>query len=389
MSDCSRHPAGDGPYWCQDCHGVHEIGTIAAGAARGPLAEELEPDGTVSLEEFLGAPSVAGGRGDENRGARRHLEEPDDVLAVTPKELEPTDVAAAHAALDEAAYAVASAEREELPAMPPASVTILEGDALELLSTLPAESIDCAVTSPPYYGLRAYGGPSTLGREPTVAEYVTNLTAILRELRRVLKPTGSLWVNLGETYRDKRALLIPDRLAIALADDGWVIRNEITWEKTNVRPESAKDRLTNATERILFLTVRPADYFFSPAPLREPAEWNFYGAQTSPKARTRQTGSSWQSERPDRRAELAAGGTRHPRNVWSFPGENKPNNGLAPFPEELPRRCLQLGCPPGGVVLDPFAGSGTTLVVARELELDYIGIDSDPHAIAEMRRRGL
>ena len=264
---------------------------------------------------------------------------------------------------------------------------ILEGDARELLPTLPAETVDCAVTSPPYFGHRSYGGPSTLGGEATVAEYVDNLSMVLRELRRVLKPTGSLWLNLGETYSKKRALLLPDRVAVSLADDGWIVRNKIPWEKTNVRPESAKDRLTNAVEYVLFLVRQPAGYFFNPAPLREPAEWEFYGAQTSPKARALQTGGSWQSENPDRRRELAASGTRHPRNVWRFPSENRPNNGLAPFPEELPRRCLLLGCPPGGMVLDPFAGSGTTLVVARELELDYVGIDSDPHAIAEMRRR--
>jgi DNA modification methylase len=267
------------------------------------------------------------------------------------------------------------------------AAVILEGDALEILPTLPAESIDCACTSPPYYGHRSYSGPSTLGREPTVAEYVDNLSAILRELRRVLKPSGSLWLNLGETYRQKRALLVPQRAAIALADDGWIVRNEIVWERTNVRPESVKDRLTNAIEHVFFLVTKPHGYFFDPAPLREQADWEHWGAQTSPKARARSTGGSWQSEHPDRRRELAASGTRHPRNVWSFACEHRPNNGLAPFPEELPRRCLLAGCPPGGVVIDPFAGTGTTLLVARELGLASIGIDSDPNAVAEMRRR--
>ena len=266
-------------------------------------------------------------------------------------------------------------------------MTIHEGDARAVLSTFQAELVDCVVTSPPYFGLRTYGGPSTLGLEQTVREYVEALTGIFAEVQRVLKPTGTCFVNIGESYQAKRALLVPQRLAVALDGSGWVVRNTITWLRTNVRPESAKDRLTNATEQVLFCTKQPTGYFFDPAPLREPAKWAFYGRQTSQKARSLSSGGSWQSENPDRRAQLAQTKTRHPRNVWEFPAENRPNNGLAPFPEELPRRCLQLGCPEGGLVLDPFAGTGTTLLVARALEMRFVGIDCDPAAVAEMRRR--
>jgi site-specific DNA-methyltransferase (adenine-specific) len=264
---------------------------------------------------------------------------------------------------------------------------VREGDAREVLSTFEADTVDCVVTSPPYYGHRTYGGDSTLGREQKVDDYVEALAGIFAEVLRVLKPTGTCFVNLGESYQAKRALLVPQRIAVALAGAGWIVRNEITWVRTNVRPESAKDRLTNATEVVLFCTKEPSGYYFNPLPLREPAEWNFYGRQTSQKGRALATGGSWQSENPDRRAELARTRSRHPRNVWTFPAENRPNNGLAPFPEELPRRCLLLGCPERGLVLDPFAGTGTTLVVARALGMDFVGIDVDPAAVAEMRRR--
>jgi DNA modification methylase len=263
---------------------------------------------------------------------------------------------------------------------------IHEGDAGAVLGLYTDEFFDCVVTSPPYFGHRSYGG-SELGMEPTVEGYVTNLVGIFREVRRVLKSTVTCFLNVGETYLRKRAQLAPQRVAVGLADDGWVVRNEIVWVRVNVRPESAKDRLTNAVETILFCTREPSGYFFDPEPLREPAAWDYWGKQTSAKAREQATGSSWQSVDPDRRAALARTRLRHPRNVWAFGIENTPGNGLARFPEELPRRCLQLGCPPRGVVLDPFAGSGTTLVVARALGLEAVGIDTDPAAVREMRRR--
>jgi DNA modification methylase len=263
--------------------------------------------------------------------------------------------------------------------------SVLEGDARDVLPRLEAASVDCVVTSPPYFRHRDYG--SDLGREATVREYVANLVAIFDAVRRVLKPSGSCFVNIGDSYDDKRALLVPQRLALALDDAGWIVRQEIVWRKPNVRPESARDRLTNATEPVLFLTKQPRGYYFNPGPLREPAAWDHWGRQTSPKARALATGGAWQSADPDRRSRLAETKTRHPRNVWDIPSENKPNNGLAPFPEELARRCLVLGCPPGGLALDPFVGSGTTLVVARKLGMRAIGIDCDPAAIAETQRR--
>jgi len=220
-----------------------------------------------------------------------------------------------------------------------------------------------------------------------VNEYASTLAEIFAEVLRVLRPSGTAFLNLGETYVAKRAQLVPQRVALALSESGWVIRNEIIWIRTNVRPESAKDRLTNATEVVLFITKQPSGYYFNPAPLREPAEWNHWGRQTSQKARALASGGSWQSADPDRRASLAQTKSRHPRNVWSFPCEHRPNAGLAPYPEELPRRSLLLGCPQGGLVLDPFAGTGTTLLVAQRLGLRAVGIDCDPEAVAEMRRR--
>jgi site-specific DNA-methyltransferase (adenine-specific) len=264
---------------------------------------------------------------------------------------------------------------------------VIEGDAREVLSTFEPDTVDCTVTSPAYFRHRTYAGGAALGREDTIGEYVDQLVAVFAEVLRVLKPTGTCFVNLGETYAKKHALLVPERVAVALSESGWIVRNTITWVRTNVRPESAKDRLTNATEVVIFCTKEPSGYHFDPEPLREPAAWDHWGRQTSGKARRLASGGSWQSENPDRRAELAETKSRHPRDVWEFRTENRPNNGLAPFPEELSRRCLKLGCPEGGVVLDPFAGTGTTLVVARSLGMQSIGIDCDPAAIAEMRRR--
>lgn len=258
------------------------------------------------------------------------------------------------------------------------TVTLLLGDALDVLRTLPDASVDCIVTSPPYYSLRDYGTEGQYGLEPTPAGYVETMRIVFAEARRVLVDDGTLWLNLGDSYYSakgrphgqdskqaarrgflrpldapglgfprKSLLMIPARVAIALQDDEWTLRSEITWRRTTAVPEpTALDRPWRTTER-LYLFSRGPRYWFDRTPLA--------GAE-----------DVWVIE-PDR-------------------GRDSGNH-AAPFPIELPMRCIQAGCKPGGTVLDPFSGSGTTGAAARHLDRRYVGIDLNPayHELAKGR----
>src|SRR5262245_45737225 len=155
--------------------------------------------------------------------------------------------------------------------------TILGGDATERLRQLPMASVDCVITSPPYYQLRDYGMSGQIGLEPTICEWVTNVRTVLAQVARVLKPTGALWLNLGDSFSrhpryggpPRGMLLAPERLALALTQDGWLIRNKVVWAKTNPMPSSASDRLTLTYEIVYFL-VRSPQYFFDLDAIREP-----------------------------------------------------------------------------------------------------------------------
>lgn len=297
-------------------------------------------------------------------------------------------------------------------------VTLLLGDALEQLRTLRDSSVDCIVTSPPYYGLRDYGTPGQYGLEPTPAAYVETIRALFSEARRVLADDGTLWLNLGDSYASggrtsydtrggdtrangyaaqrapselpgKNLLGIPWRTAFALQDDGWLLRNEIIWHKTNAMPESIKDRLSTRHEH-LFLFAKASRYGFDLDPIREPHTMRPQRRPRGHKERQKlgvlpaQTYSTSQREDPGVDGHPLG---RNPGDVWSIPTRPYPAAHFAVFPIDLPLRCIKAGCRPGGTVLDTFSGSGTTGAAARQLGRKYVGIDLNAayHDLAKER----
>jgi len=280
-------------------------------------------------------------------------------------------------------------------------ITLHHGDALGVARTLDAGSVDCIVTSPPYYGLRDYGSDGQYGLEETPAAYVETMRALFSELRRVLADDGTLWLNLGDSYSSgarktyadtgkaagrigggrpesglpgKNLLGIPWRVAFALQDDGWILRNSIIWAKTNGMPESVKDRLSNRHENIFMFTKSPA-YSFDLGPIREPhAEVSLARA-----GRKRLTVDKSQegvgSPHTLNPASYANSAGKNPGDVWNIGTQPFSGAHFAVFPPEIPRRCIVAGCKPGGTVLDPFSGSGTTGLVAQNNGRKYVGID--------------
>lgn len=279
-------------------------------------------------------------------------------------------------------------------------VTLWLGDAIRTLRTLPDESVDCIVTSPPYFGLRDYGVPGQYGLEVSPAEYVATMRAVFSEARRVLATDGTCWINLDDSYAyppgsagrqgngqrkgrtftaeglpgtralpPKNLMLIPERLAIAFQDDGWTVRNRIVWHAANSMPESVTDRLAHRYETVWMLT-RGERYAFDLDSIRQPQ------ASTGQRHEGRSCGSgegwpsSWSAKT---RALNPKGG--NPGDVWTISAAKYPEAHFATFPIELPIRCIKAGCKPGGTVLDPFSGSGTTGAAARLLGRRYVGVD--------------
>lgn len=282
--------------------------------------------------------------------------------------------------------------------------SLLCGDALERLRTLDADSVHCCVTSPPYYNLRDYGVDGQIGREDTPEEYISRLVAVFREVRRVLRPDGTLWLNIGDSYatrsgpqpprntrnqfghtakgvpagyKYKDLIGIPWMLAFALRSDGWYLRRDIIWHKTNAMPESVQDRCAKAHEYI-FLLSKSAHYYFDAAAIREPCG-------TKRNARTFRGGGAYTGGRSFRNSacvERESHGnstnntrSRNKRSVWSMATGQFKAAHYATFPERLVEPCILAGCPEGGTVLDPFTGSGTTGVVAKRLRRNFVGIE--------------
>lgn len=293
-----------------------------------------------------------------------------------------------------------------------ANVTLYHGDALDVTRGLSDGSVDCIVTSPPYYGLRDYGVPGQYGLEASPAEYVETMRGLFAELRRVLADDGTLWLNLGDSYSatrrhsdngtgssglvgtsptggkwtgplltmdvpPKNLLGVPWRVAFALQDDGWILRNAVIWSKPNAMPESVTDRLSGRYEHV-FLLSKQRRYWFDVDPIREPyspaglerRKYGFkpandtYRAQLKPGAALRDGGV----------IEANTLG-RNPGDVWTLPTQPFPGAHFAVYPIQLPQRCILAGCKPGGTVLDPFNGSGTTGLAAQRTGRRYIGID--------------
>ncbi len=261
---------------------------------------------------------------------------------------------------------------------------ILCGDAGEVLSQLPAGWVDCIVTSPPYYQQRDYRGETRqLGQEATIGEYVARLVSIFREGRRVLKETGTCWLVIGDKYEQGRQLGLPWRVALALIDDGWILRSDCIWHKPNAMPSAVKNRLTCDHEYVFFLTRSP-QYYYNADAIREPhvtfsANSRMKGGRKhfgkrggTPEAGKNSGASNLHDGRWDQAFHPLG---RNKRTVWSIPLSKYRDAHFAVFPEKLVENCLLAGSPPGGMVLDPFTGSGTTLVVAQRLQREFVGID--------------
>jgi len=324
--------------------------------------------------------------------------------------------------------------------------TILCGDNIQSLKTLPDECVDMCVTSPPYYALRDYGCEGQIGLEGTPEKYVERLVEVFREVKRVLKEDGTLWVNIGdsyngnkkgntETHRNKNVVTdsftkqlwqgakrkdligIPWMLAFALRADGWYLRQDIIWHKPNAMPESVKDRCTK-THEYLFLLSKSPKYYFDYESIQEEAtgydgrkDTMMYGSkkyQTSvmpngnPNSLSKNGHERWQfkevrkriTENTKYKDENTMYGChvdylpyRNKRDVWFV--NTKPCNEahFAVFPQKLVEPCIKAGCREGGIVLDPFMGSGTTAIVARKLERNYIGCELNPKYVEIANKR--
>jgi len=316
---------------------------------------------------------------------------------------------------------------------------IVVGDALEKLSALPDASVDCLITSPPYYSLRDYGAAGQIGLERHVDQWVENLAAISSQVARVLVPTGTYWLNLGDTYSShpaqgaarKNLLMAPERLALRLQQDGWIIRNKIIWAKPNPVPSSIPDRL-NTTYEVVYVMAKQPRYFFDLDAIRVPH-------RSAPSGTT--TRKSTSSRREDWRGPnvMAASGLRtlkargqvghplgkNPGDVWTITPGGYRSAHHAIFPLALAERMIAAGCPEArctrcrepwrrqvirglgrtaarsalapnctckapnepGLVLDPFIGSGTTAVAAQHLGRDWLGIELNPQFAAAARER--
>ena len=253
------------------------------------------------------------------------------------------------------------------------SVTLHLGDALEVARTLPDGSVDCIVTSPPYFGLRNYGADGQYGTEASPAEYVETMRALFAELRRTLADDGTLWLNLGDSYGPgKQRLGIPWQVAFALQDDGWILRNDIIWSKPNAMPESVTDRLSTRHEHV-FMFSKSRHYWFDLDSVREERQ---HPAPTPYVAKHAVNGPRFGGNAASIYAtgEYQTAG-KNPGDVWSIPTQPFPGAHFAVFPMALPERCILAGCKPGGSVLDPFSGSGTTGMAAAKHGRKYVGID--------------
>ena len=279
---------------------------------------------------------------------------------------------------------------------------IVVGNALDVLRGMESNSIQACVTSPPYWRLRDYGVAEQLGLEATPQEYVERMVEVFGEVRRVLRKNGTLWLNLGDSYatysviqrfrhglKPKDLVGIPWRVSFALQSAGWWLRSDIIWSKTNPMPESIIDRPTKSHE-YLFLLTKSARYYYDAQAIADPAShpgrvFEYDGTKKNSRAGDKVN---------DRRTTIGngaprtivVGDTRNARSVWTIPTSPFHEAHFATFPPELPRRCILAGSRPGDTILDPFAGAGTTGLVAHRLGRDFVGIELNPK-YAEMARR--
>lgn len=264
---------------------------------------------------------------------------------------------------------------------------------IQSLEKMNDDSVDCVVTSPPYWGLRDYGADGQLGLEESVSDYVQQMTKTFAEIKRVLKSTGTVWLNLGDTYKNKQLMGIPWRVAFALQDDGWLLRQEIIWHKPNPMPESVTDRCTKASESI-FLLAKSSSYFFDAEAIKEENAGSLpYGDKKNFKMNDNR------AQGRHGKNSMFSGGSRkeyiekyylngrNRRSVWTITTQPFSGAHFAVFPEEIPRLAILAGCPIGGTVLDPFSGSGTTGKMALKNGRNYIGLDINEDYLSVAERR--
>ncbi len=261
--------------------------------------------------------------------------------------------------------------------------TILQGDAIERLKDIEDNTIQCVVTSPPYWGLRDYGKENQIGLEETPEEYVNNIVNVFREVKRALKDDGTLWLNLGDSYGEKKQLIgIPWRVAFALQADGWYLRQDIIWHKPNPMPESVTDRCTKSHEYI-FLLTKSANYYYDANAIKEPAQdWGTRDRSNFRKG----TKDKLLIHHGLKNANFAELG-RNKRSVWKINIKPYKDAHFATFPEELPTLCIKAGSKENDIVLDPFFGSGTTGYVAQRLYRKWLGIELNPEYIKMANKR--
>ncbi len=329
---------------------------------------------------------------------------------------------------------------------------IVNTDCIQGMRSMPDGVVNCCVTSPPYFGLRSYNVEGQYGLEPTPDEYVSKMVEVFREVKRVLRDDGTLWLNLGDSYaadrgyqvahdirggkqaaeagsvggrgmksadyglKPKDLIGIPWRVAFALQADGWYLRQDIIWHKPNPMPESVTDRCTKAHEYIFLLSKSPR-YYYDQDSICEPITdatilrllqdtESQKGSERVPgktngtmKAVTRKKydksqgggGTSFEGHSGYFKADgtLLTDGTRNKRSVWTVTTKPFKDAHFATFPEDLIVDCIKAGCPEDGLVLDPFMGAGTTALVSRKLNRNYIGFELNPEyiKIAEKRLR--
>jgi DNA modification methylase len=306
-------------------------------------------------------------------------------------------------------------------------LTVYLGDCREVMAQMEPESVHCVVTSPPFWGLRDYGVEGQLGLEPTPEEYVANMVAVFREVRRVLRSDGTVWLNLGDSYAagggsgaqrldelgvrlgtggghkhsshpsgrapsaglaQKQLVGIPWRVAFALQADGWYLRSDIIWSKPNPMPESVTDRPTKAHEYLFLLSKSPRYYYDADA-VREPVtESSLERVRYSfDAARDRRANGSVTTGDTLRADQLAPAAGRNLRSVWTIATQPYPGAHFATFPPKLVEPCIKAGSPVNGVILDPFAGSGTTGMVAQSLSRRAVLIDLSADYLKQLMDR--
>lgn len=305
------------------------------------------------------------------------------------------------------------------------SITVLHGGALETLRTLPSGSVQCAVTSPPYFGLRDYGVEGQIGLEESPDAYVATLVDVFAEMRRVLRDDGTFWLNLGDSYnnfrvqmgpgqaihgrdklngkpapdsgrrrgwaplKEKDRMMIPARVALALQADGWWLRDEIVWHKPRTTPFPANDRTVSAHEMV-YLFAKRERYFFDWAAIEEPAAYAGQTRQYGKVFRRLNEAGSSAARNYDEDRIFTVRETRRARSVWSISPSPYKDAHFATMPVTLAEQCVKAGSAPGDVVLDPFGGAGTTALAARNLGRSAILIELKPsYCVLAKRRLGL